>query len=96
MIIVLAKKRVFSVEDIAEYVLNNKKVIEIFYEDDLYVGKYIDDANYDEYAAEYWNNKEKQFGPFQEFLCDVMVFEDGSKVDVPVGKYEIEILNKMV
>ena len=96
MIIVLAKKRVFSVEDIAEYVSNNKKVIEIFYEDDLPVGKYVDDANYDEYAAEYWNGREKQFGPFQEFLCDVIVFEDGSKVDVPVGKYEIEILNKMV
>lgn len=92
--ILLAKKVVYDYNKAFEFLDKGKKVIDISYNSDTWalIGYELTYKNFDERLS-YYLKYNSNCAPV--LYCDVLIFDNKSKIDIPKGDYEIGIVSEL-
>lgn len=92
--VLLAKKVVYDYKKAIEFLDKGKKVIDISYDSDTWelIGEELTYKNFDEKVSYYWKHN-SNCAPV--LYCDVLIFDNESKIDIPIGDYEIGIVSEL-
>ena len=98
-IILLSKKLVHDFDEIIDDVTKHKMIIFLDYDDEnwSYIGRIINENNYDDFVAYFWQNYNKGgHYCFPDIYVDVKIIENGSLINIEKGKYYIQEVGEII
>ena len=95
-LIILSKKLVYDFADITEDILEHKSIIVLDCDEEGYwIGRKIDESNYDDMVSEYWLSKQNCLS-YPWIFVDCLIIDNGAKIDISKGKYHIQNVRNII